>query len=92
MAMYAVTLLAFGTCSSWAAPSFNNPAFAEIVPSDMRTMIYAFDRSLEMALAALAAPLVGILAERVFGYEVGPRTFPTRSVVKLLPMAFWQSR
>lgn len=61
VAMYAVTLLAFGTCSSWAAPSFNNPAFAEIVPSDMRTMIYAFDRSLEMALAALAGRPLTVL-------------------------------
>jgi len=69
VAMYAVSLTAFGAMASWAAPAFNNPCFAEIVPEEMRTMIYAFDRSLEMALAALAAPLVGILAERVFGYE-----------------------
>jgi hypothetical protein len=34
-------------------------------------MIYAFDRAFEGSFAALAAPLVGILAERVFGYRVG---------------------
>ena len=36
----------------------------------MRTSIYALDRSLESVLASFAPPLVGILAERVFGYVV----------------------
>ena len=45
---------------------------AEIVPPHLRNMIYAFDRSFEMAIAACGAPLVGILAERVFGFTVRP--------------------
>ena len=43
---------------------------AQIVPPDLRNLVYAFDRSFEMAIAALAAPLVGILAEHVFGFAV----------------------
>ena len=43
---------------------------AEIVPTRLRTFIYAFDRSFEMAVAACAAPVVGKLAESVFGFDV----------------------
>ena len=50
-------------------PLSQTPA-AEIVPPHLRNMIYAFDRSFEMAIAACGAPLVGILAERVFGFTV----------------------
>ncbi len=34
--------------------------------------IYAFDRSFEGAIAACGAPLVGILAEKLFGFKVTP--------------------
>ncbi len=50
----------------------------------MRNLIYAFDRSFEMALAALAAPLVGWIAEHYFGFKVCDReTMPegTRGLV-----------
>ena len=33
-------------------------------------MIYAFDRCFEGAIAACAAPLVGMLAEKMFGFTV----------------------
>jgi hypothetical protein len=36
----------------------------------LRTLIYAFDRSLEGALAACGAPLVGYLAQHAFGFTV----------------------
>ena len=70
MALYAIVLLLMGMSTSWAAPACNNPIFAEIVPSHMRNLIYAFDRSFEMAIAACGAPLVGILAERLFHFTV----------------------
>ena len=35
--------------------------FAEIVPEQLRSVVYAFDRSFEGAIAACAAPLVGAL-------------------------------
>ena len=33
--------------------------FADIVPEQLRSTVYAFDRSFEGAVAACAAPLVG---------------------------------
>ncbi|KAK9786693.1 hypothetical protein WJX73_003542 [Symbiochloris irregularis] len=68
VAAYALVLFLMGLSISWAAPACNNPIFAEIVPPHMRNMIYAFDRSFEGAIAACGAPLVGILAERMFGF------------------------
>ena len=35
--------------------------FADIVPEQLRSTVYAFDRSFEGAVAACAAPLVGKL-------------------------------
>ncbi|CAL8464814.1 g4349 [Coccomyxa elongata] len=69
VAIYAVLLFLMGLCIAAAAPACNNPVFAEIVPPELRNMIYAFDRSFEGAIAACGAPLVGILAERVFGFK-----------------------
>ncbi|KAK9868059.1 hypothetical protein WJX84_009573 [Apatococcus fuscideae] len=68
--LYACVMLALGLLISWAAPACNNPIFAEIVPPDLRNMIYAFDRSFEGAIAACGAPFVGWLAEYM-GFE-GP--------------------
>ena len=64
--------MANGALNAWPAPACNNPIFAEIVPARLRTFIYAFDRSFEMAVAACAAPIVGKMAESVFGFEVQP--------------------
>ena len=65
MTLTGAVLLAMGATISWAAPACNNPIFAEIVPPELRNLVYAFDRSFEMAIAAMAAPLVGILAEQL---------------------------
>lgn len=43
--------------------------FAEIVPAAQRNMVYAFDRCFEGAVAAFAAPLVGLLAEKWYGFS-----------------------
>ena len=37
----------------------NSAIFAEIVPEEKRSTVYAFDRSFEGAVAACAAPVVG---------------------------------
>lgn len=68
--LYGMLLAVMGATISWAAPACNNPIFAEIVPPELRNLVYAFDRSFEMAIAAMAAPLVGILAEQLFGFSV----------------------
>lgn len=69
VALYAAVLLTFALLKAWPAPACNNPVFAEIVPPRQRNLVYAFDRCFEGAIAACAAPLVGVLAERLFGFS-----------------------
>lgn len=66
---YAATLLLMGLTISWNATAANGPMFAEVVPAKHRTMIYAFDRAFEGSFSSFAAPLVGILSERIYGYD-----------------------
>lgn len=58
-----LTYVAECVCSSCS------PIFAEIVPEKSRTSIYALDRSFESVLSSFAPPIVGLLAERVYGYR-----------------------
>lgn len=69
VAQYALLLFTGGLMMSWTPPALNNPVMAEIVPAHCRSLIFAFDRSFEGALASCAAPLVGLLAERWFGFS-----------------------
>ncbi|CAL5221084.1 g3211 [Coccomyxa viridis] len=63
---YCAVCFGIGTLTSW--PASNNAAlFAEIVPEAVRTSVYAFDKSIVMALGAISTPLSGLLAEKVFG-------------------------
>ncbi|XP_051177538.1 uncharacterized protein [Lolium perenne] len=66
---YAVTLFLMGITISWCATCANNPMFAEVVPPKHRTMIYAFDRAFEGSFASLAAPAVGMVTEKIYGYN-----------------------
>ncbi|GLT79977.1 hypothetical protein SLA2020_514420 [Shorea laevis] len=66
---FAVTLFLMGFTISWNGTAANGPMFAEVVPAKHRTMIYAFDRAFEGSFSSVAAPLVGILSERMFGYD-----------------------
>ncbi|CAD6265498.1 unnamed protein product [Miscanthus lutarioriparius] len=50
---------------AWRTP----PIFAEIVPEKARTTVYALDKCFEAVFASFASPIVGVLAERVFGYK-----------------------
>ncbi|KAF5805735.1 putative major facilitator superfamily, MFS transporter superfamily [Helianthus annuus] len=65
---HAIVLLIMGFFISWNAAATNNPIFAEIVPEKSRTSIYALDRSFESILSSFAPPIVGILAQHVYGY------------------------
>ncbi|XP_026401417.1 uncharacterized protein LOC113297209 [Papaver somniferum] len=60
---FAVTLFFMGLMISWNGSCANNPMFAEVVPTQHRTMIYAFDRAFEGSFSSFAAPIVGILSE-----------------------------
>lgn len=66
---YAFTLTLMGLTISWNGTAANGPMFAEVVPAKHRTMIYAFDRAFEGSFSSVAAPLVGILSEKMFGYD-----------------------
>nr|CAB3501535.1 unnamed protein product [Digitaria exilis] len=70
-AAYAAAFFVLGFAMPWCPVSTNNPIFAEIVPEKARTTVYAMDRCFETVFASFAPPLVGILAERVFGYQPG---------------------
>ncbi|XAR48566.1 hypothetical protein NMG60_11031426 [Bertholletia excelsa] len=72
LAMHGLFLFITGFCISWNAPATNNPIFAEIVPEKSRTSIYALDRSFESVLSSFAPPVVGILAQHVYGYKPVP--------------------
>ena len=65
VATFGVVFFVWGSLISWAGSACTSPMFAEIVPSQQRPMIYSFDRALEGAIAAMGAPLVGWLAERM---------------------------
>lgn len=66
---FSITLFFMGLTISWNGTAANAPMFAEVVPVKHRTMIYAFDRAFEGSFSSVAAPLVGILAEKMFGYN-----------------------
>jgi hypothetical protein len=66
--IYALALFGFGACASWCGAN-NSVFFADIVPEELRSSIYGWDRSFEGAVGACGAPLVGIVAERYFGFR-----------------------
>lgn len=82
-ALYTCVLVVTGLLISWAATACNNPIFAEIVPAKLRTLVYAFDRSFEGAISAMGAPLVGMLAEKVFHFQ-GTATTQGRTATSIL--------
>ncbi|CAL5214434.1 unnamed protein product [Lathyrus oleraceus] len=71
--VHGLALFIMGLCISWNSAATNNPIFAEIVPEKSRTAIYALDRSFESILASFAPPIVGILAQHVYGYKPIPK-------------------
>lgn len=70
--LHGLVMFIMGLSISWNGPATNNPIFAEIVPERSRTSIYALDRSFESVLASFAPPVVGFLAEHVYGYNPVP--------------------
>ncbi|KAL8160245.1 hypothetical protein V2J09_001782 [Rumex salicifolius] len=67
--LFSVTLLFMGLTISWCGTGTNGPMFAQVVPTKDRTMIYAFHRAFEGSFSSFAAPLVGILSEKIYGYD-----------------------
>ncbi|XP_071731313.1 uncharacterized protein [Rutidosis leptorrhynchoides] len=88
---FAVTLFLMGFTISWNGTACNAPMFAEVVPAKHRTMIYAFDRAMEGSFSSFAAPIVGILAEKIYGYDpklVDPTTGSTKEALALSKALF----
>ncbi|WJX53502.1 hypothetical protein P8452_39487 [Trifolium repens] len=71
--IHGLVLVIIGLITYWCAPATNDPIFAEIVPEKSRTAIYALDRSFECILASFAPPIVGVLAQHVYGYKPVPK-------------------
>ncbi|AEC06783.1 Major facilitator superfamily protein [Arabidopsis thaliana] len=67
--IFLVTLFLMGLTITWCGPAINSPILAEIVPAKHRTMVYAFDRALEVTFSSFGAPLVGIMSEKLFGFD-----------------------
>ncbi|VVA99510.1 unnamed protein product [Arabis nemorensis] len=67
--IFMVTLFVMGLTITWCGPAINSPILAEIVPPSHRTMVYSFDRALEVSFSSFGAPLVGIMSEKVFGFD-----------------------
>ncbi|KAI3768067.1 hypothetical protein L2E82_18499 [Cichorium intybus] len=89
--IYVITLLLMGLTISWNGTAANAPMFAEVVPPKHRTMIYVFDRAFEGSFSSFAAPVVGILAERIYGYDpksVDPVAGSTREALALSKALF----
>ncbi|KAH9605023.1 hypothetical protein KSS87_013329 [Heliosperma pusillum] len=80
---YGLVLFVMGLFTSWNAPATNNPIFAEIVPEKHRTSIYALDSAFESILTSFAPPLVGVLAQHVYGYKPIPKGSSDSSVTKI---------
>lgn len=69
--------------------------FAEVVPIKHRTMIYAFDRAFEGSFSSFAAPAVGMLTERVYGYgsnlangSLDQATALSRGILSMMTLPF----
>lgn len=66
----ALLMFVFGGSTTWCLSGCNSPIFTEIVPETHRSAIFAFDRSFEGAIGALAGPLVGLVADNVYGFSM----------------------
>jgi len=67
---YAVLLITFGLTASWCGAGVNRPVLTDIVPEWGQARVIGWLAALEGSMAAcLGAPLTGLLAQHVFGYQ-----------------------
>lgn len=77
---YAVAIFTFGMMSSWCSTGVNRPILAEIVEEHDRASVFAWLVTIDGSFAALfGAPMVGVLAESVFGYH------PSQELIANMP-------
>ncbi|KAK9917662.1 hypothetical protein WJX75_006978 [Coccomyxa subellipsoidea] len=73
---YGALLFAINAFSLWHCPN-NSSLYAEVVPRQMRTSVYALDKAFNVALYAVSGPLAALLATRAFGFVDPPRLSST---------------
>ena len=61
-------MLFYGSMISWCS-AVNQTTFADVTPQRIRSTIYSLDRVVEGCIGAASAPLVGVVAVRVFGFD-----------------------
>lgn len=88
---YGLIFFLMGFLMSWNSPATNWPIFAEVVPTHLHTTVYAIDMAIEKSLAAAGAPLVGILAQKMFDYtpESGGFTPDLHNAKAIAQGIFW---
>ncbi|CAN6174127.1 unnamed protein product [Urochloa humidicola] len=74
LARHGAALFVLGIMASWNGTATNSPILAEIVPPRAMTTVFALDRTFEAVLASFAPPVVGMLAERLYGYKLAERS------------------
>jgi MFS family permease len=67
---HGAALFILGIMASWNGSATNSPILAEIVPPRAMTTVFALDQTFEAVLASFAPPVVGMLAERLYGYKL----------------------
>lgn len=79
---YCVLMFAFGLMSAWCSSGVNRPILAEIVDESDRASVFGWLMTIDGSFAALlGAPMVGILAEQLFGYH------PSNHLISAMPPA-----
>lgn len=67
---YCIAIFIFGIMASWCGTGVNRPILAEIVDERDRASVFAWLITIDGTFAAVfGAPLVGVLAESLFGYH-----------------------
>ena len=61
-------LLFYGGMISWCT-AVNQTTFADVTPPRIRSTIYSLDRVIEGCIGAASAPLVGVVAVQVYGFD-----------------------
>ena len=71
VALYGTLFFTQALTMTWCLAGSNRPIFSELAPPSTRASLLAWDVAIEGTSAALfGAPLVGLLAEFAFGYDI----------------------
>ncbi|CAL8464778.1 g4313 [Coccomyxa elongata] len=77
---YGALLFAINAFSVWHCPNTAS-MYAEVVPKQLRTSVYAVDKAVNVALYAVSGPLAAALASGVFGFADPPRGLAAAAAV-----------